>query len=115
MTDAIQDRILQAVFRLSRDTCPIDATVLGRVTGVSTTAAAEALVALERAGLVDASRARLTMLGLARACALGADQGGPVIARGRSAEPVASAAPGRREPPLAARGEPAMQHAFPLA
>ena len=43
---------------------------------MSPTVAAGALVALERAGLVDASRARLTMLGLARAARLEATGGG---------------------------------------
>jgi len=76
MTDAIDNRILYAVFCLSRDTMAIDASSLGRVCHVSATDAAGSLVKLERAGLVDASRARLTMLGLAKAAAAGADLGG---------------------------------------
>jgi DNA-binding IclR family transcriptional regulator len=78
MTNPTTDSILYALFCLSRDTQHIDATELGRAVGVSTTEAARALVALEQAGLVDATRARLTMLGLARASALQAGgAGGP--------------------------------------
>jgi DNA-binding IclR family transcriptional regulator len=70
MNDTTTDRILLALFCLSRDTSHIDATELARAAGVSATQAAQGLVALERAGLVDAGRARLTMLGLARAAKL---------------------------------------------
>ncbi len=74
------DSILYALYCLSRDTRHIDASELGRAAGVRTTEAARALVALERASLVDATRARLTMLGLARAAALSASgQGGPRV------------------------------------
>jgi len=76
MTDAIEHQILHALFCLSRDTLPIDAGALGRATGVSSLRAARVLVQLERAGLVDASRARLTMLGLARAVSVDSGAGG---------------------------------------
>jgi hypothetical protein len=71
MTDHTTDRILYALYCFSRDTCRIDASALARSCGVSATLAAQAMVELERAGLVDATRARLTLLGLARAVALG--------------------------------------------
>lgn len=76
MNQGTTDRILFALYCLSRDTCHIDATSVGRAAGVSATVAAEVLVRLERAGLVDATRARLTMLGLARAARLSAASGG---------------------------------------
>lgn len=76
MTTSKETRILHALFCLSRDTLPIDAGSLGRVTGLSAVQAAQALVELERTGLVDASRARLTMLGLARAVAVDSSCGG---------------------------------------
>ena len=92
--------ILHALFRLSRDNQRIDATTVGAAAGVSATRAGAALCALERAGLVDASRARLTMLGLARASATGAAGSGG--GRRRVAEVRAIAQP-REAPPLAAR------------
>ncbi|HEX2678740.1 MAG TPA: hypothetical protein VHM19_18935 [Polyangiales bacterium] len=102
MAQHTTDGILYALFCLSRDTRHIDAGELGRAVGVSTTEAARALIALERAGLVDASRARLTMPGLARAAAL---QAGGAGGRGtpavdlRGAKPRKSAA----QLPVAAR------------
>jgi hypothetical protein len=76
MTDHTTDRILYALYCFSRDTCRIDASALARSCGVSATRAAHAMLELERAGLVDATRARLTLLGLARAVALGAQGSG---------------------------------------
>jgi hypothetical protein len=76
MTDHTTDRILYALYCFSRDTCRIDASALARSCGVSATRAASAMLQLERAGLVDATRARLTLLGLARAVALGAPGSG---------------------------------------
>ena len=70
MTHDATESILVALFCLCRDTRPVDATTLGQFTGLTPTQAAQALIALERMGLVDASRARLTMLGLARAAQL---------------------------------------------
>ena len=93
MTDAIDTRILYAIFCMSRDTLAIDAGSLGRAVGVTATEAADALVRLERAGLVDASRARLTMVGLAKAAAVDSSTGGPRIdlSQARPAIPAAPA------------------------
>ncbi|HEX4351907.1 MAG TPA: hypothetical protein VHZ95_03315 [Polyangiales bacterium] len=79
MSDHTTDRILFALYCFSRDTRQIDATSLARSCAVTATEAARKLVELERLGLVDASRARLTMLGLARAVALGSRGGAPSI------------------------------------
>lgn len=79
MTDLTENRILYALYCLSRDTRHISAQTLARAAEVTPTHAARALVALEAAGLVDASRARLTMLGLAKAVSAGADLGGQGI------------------------------------
>jgi hypothetical protein len=76
---------LRAIFSLSRETLPVDATSIARVVGTSPMRVAEALVALEQRGWVDASRARLTMLGLAKAVADGIPKtrvtAGPVAQR----------------------------------
>src|SRR5262252_8820511 len=99
MTHTTTDRVLYALFCLSRDTLHIDAAELAHATGVTITAAAEALLALERTGLVDASRARLTMLGLARAARLAGQGGGqPAIDLGQARPRNAAARPA----PLAA-------------
>lgn len=87
MDQGTTDRILFALFCLSRDTRHIDATELARAAGVSVTEAAQALLGLERAGLVDATRARLTMLGLARAAAMSAAGGGQPRVDLRHAKP----------------------------
>ena len=121
MTTHIADRILLALFSLSRDTRPIDATRLGRATGHSATLAARALLFLEKHGWVDATRARLTLLGLARAVQIGADHGGggghhrgptmpstPVTLRSVDCGVAGRIAPkARRKPPLAALPMPA--------
>lgn len=109
MTDDSQPldlRVLHAIFHLSQATAAIDATAIARQTGLSPSAAATACLALESDGLVDATRARLTMLGLARACATGAGQGGlsrPV--ERRRAVPSTAARPDVEPalPPLAAQ------------
>jgi hypothetical protein len=75
MSTPATHRVLVALFSLSRSTSPIDAGVLGRMSGLSPTGAGRALVQLEAEGLVDATRARLTLLGLARAVRLAADGG----------------------------------------
>lgn len=72
MSTFTTDRILYALFTLSRRGVLIDAGELGRLAGTSALVAAEGLVALEHAGLADASRLRLTLRGLARASRLGA-------------------------------------------
>jgi DNA-binding IclR family transcriptional regulator len=101
MTHSTTDRVLYALYCFSRDTCRIDASELARAVGLTASKAAGALIELERAGLVDAGRARLTLLGLARAVALEASGGGsPTIdlrqarpsARRISLRPVAAAA-----------------------
>ena len=106
------DRILVALFCLCRDSRPIDASRLGQATGHSPTQAAEALVALEWAGWVDASRARLTMLGLARAAQLTARAGQGGGGRRQTGARSAVASPllavqieprHRIKPPVAAR------------
>lgn len=71
MTQQLLNNTLQAMFSLSRATLPVDASSIARVVGTSPMRVAEALVVLEQRGLVDASRARLTMLGLAKAVANG--------------------------------------------
>ena len=109
MTNHTTDRVLHVLFCLSRDTRHIDATELARAVGVSATTAAHSLLQLERAGLVDASRARLTMLGLARAVALaGQSGGGPAVDLSKSrprtpptTEPLAAA--GDRSEPTPAQ------------
>jgi hypothetical protein len=67
---------LYAVFELSRASTPVDATSIGCAIGLSATEAAEALLELEGKGLVDASRARLTMKGLVAAVSGGAGLAG---------------------------------------
>lgn len=101
MNQATTDRILFALFCLSRDTRHIDASELARAAGISPTGAAEALVVLERAGLVDASRARLTMLGLARAAKLSGTGGGRPSVDLRHAKPRRSRGPALAAAPQA--------------
>jgi len=76
LTASLQRRILHALFALSRDTQHISAATLADAVGTTPTRAAATLIALERAGLCDASRARLTMLGLATAARMGSARGG---------------------------------------
>ena len=108
MTDAVSNRTLYALFCLSRDTCHIDVGGLSRATGETPTRIARALVELEQAGLVDATRARLTMLGLAKAAAAGEDLGGIGLdleaARAEPESPLPIAA--RSSIPPAPRREP---------
>jgi DNA-binding IclR family transcriptional regulator len=109
MNQATTDRILFALFCLSRDTRHIDATEIAHAARVTPTVAAQALVVLERAGLVDASRARLTMLGLARAMKISAAGGGQQAVDLRHAKPrkVRVATPLAAAPRAAASAEPA--------
>jgi hypothetical protein len=113
MTDHTTDRVLFALYCFSRDTYRIDASALARSVGLSATQAAAALVMLERAGLVDATRARLTMLGLARAVALSASGNGaprvdlfhaqprmPPSAADQAALPARPVAPAQPERPV---------------
>jgi DNA-binding transcriptional ArsR family regulator len=101
MSQTTTDRILYALFCLSRDTRHIDATELARAAGSSALAAGQALLDLERAGLVDASRARLTMSGLARAARLSAAGSGQPRVELRHAKPRRT----RVSTPLAAAPE----------
>jgi hypothetical protein len=99
---SIDLRVLHSLFHLSRANRPTDASALAEAAGVSATRAGAALCTLERLGLVDATRARLTMLGLARATATGANAsggGGPRVGI-VSVRPIIQQAP-----PLAARSE----------
>ncbi len=66
---------LDSLYVLSGSGFPTDAGGIGRRTGRSASEVAEALLHLERRGLVDASRARLTLAGLAAATALAACRG----------------------------------------
>jgi hypothetical protein len=101
MTDSAQHQLLHALFCLSRDTRHISATTLAAEVGLTPTVAAQTLVALERAGLVDASRARLTLLGLATAVRLGPASSGEK--RAVRAVAVTTLPAPAQQPPLAAR------------
>jgi hypothetical protein len=74
--DFVAQRVLHALFLLSRDNQPISATSLAERAGVTPTRAATALCTLELAGLADASRARLTLRGLVVALARDGALGG---------------------------------------
>lgn len=85
MIDTNELQVLCALFSLSRGNQPIDAVILADTTTLSPTQIAAALVALGHLGLVDRSRLRLTMAGLA--VALRADRGHrsrPAPARART-------------------------------
>lgn len=69
--------VLHALFCLSRDTRRISATTLAEAVALTPTETGAALVLLEQNGLVDASRARLTMRGLVVAMQVGSASGGP--------------------------------------
>jgi hypothetical protein len=107
---AVEHDVLIVLFQLSRDTQHISAQTLAEAVHHTPTQTGAALVRLERRGLVDATRARLTMMGLMLATRLGAGSGGPRVAvpavakfEGARAElPVAALPsqppPARREP-----------------
>jgi hypothetical protein len=101
MTDLVQRQVLRALFCLSRDTRPISAVTIADASGITPTRAAEALVELERGGWVDASRARLTLRGLALAVRIRDGAGG--LGKKRAASRVQMQAPAV-EPWAAARG-----------
>ncbi len=70
MNDDIAIQVLATMYdQQQRDQRP-DAGSIARDLGVRATRVAEAILHLERRGLVDAGRARLTMTGLAAAAAL---------------------------------------------
>jgi len=102
MNNAIDNRILYAMFGLSRNTLPTDVSALAEATETSPIVVGQALLRLERAGLVDASRSRLTMADLAKAVSLTRDLSGtapgPALTQARAhgeALPIA-ATPERR-------------------
>lgn len=81
-----EQQTLYVLFCLSRDNRRTDASALAAALGATPTHAAQALIALERAGLVDATCARLTMRGLATALRKGpAALGGTLLGRAREA------------------------------
>ena len=116
MVEAMTDPTLQTVLRGSvlavARHAPYQRHDAGRGCRVTPTRAGQALLALERAGLVDASRARLTMRGLVAAARLGAAGGGGIVerrartqrprARRGQAKPVPWAAESERPEPLPA-------------
>jgi hypothetical protein len=77
----VEREVLIALFRLSRDTQHISARTLADEVSCTPTQTGAALVSLEAKGVVDATRARLTMKGLVLAAQLGAGSGGPRVAR----------------------------------
>ena len=96
---AIEREVLVALFRLSRDTQHISAQTLALEVSSTPTQTGAALVQLEQLGVVDASRARLTMKGLVLAAQLGAGSGGP---RMRHEKPKQKAASVQERLPVAA-------------
>lgn len=73
-TSALLFRVLGALYLLSPMQARIDASSLAHRLGTSPTEAALALLRLERLGLVDASRPRLTLRGLAVAATAAAER-----------------------------------------
>ena len=121
-----RSRVLIALFVMSRDNRPISAASLARAAALTPTRAAEALIALERAGLVDATRARLTMLGLATAVRCGgAGAGGAAVAAalarcaeqpsGETAAPWAASVTRQSSGAADAEGESVAVHPLALA
>ncbi|MCG8557185.1 MAG: MarR family transcriptional regulator [Proteobacteria bacterium] len=92
---------LYALFELARADRPAQAGVIAEAIGSTPSVVARALVELEQEGLVDATRARLTMRGLAVAAALENDAKPPRldIPEPRGAR-NASARRGRSSPPI---------------
>jgi len=103
------DAVLFALFQLSRETCHISAATLAAAANSTPTGAARTLVALEAAGLVDATRARLTMAGLIAASRLQASgSGGPALdlEAARRASPAQASPDAPARVPVAARSVP---------
>lgn len=96
---AIERDVLIALFRLSRDTQHISAKTLAAEVSSTPTQTGAALVRLEDLGVVDATRARLTMKGLVLAAQLGAGSGGPRMSH---TKPQHKAAPVEESLPVAA-------------
>ena len=93
----IERDLLIALFRLSRDTLHISAKTLADEVSGTPTQIGAALVRLEQEGVVDATRARLTMKGLVLATQLGAGSGGPRIAHRKATPKAKTAAAAVRE------------------
>lgn len=110
MADSLQRKLLHALFALSRDTRHISARTLADAVGTTPTRAAAGLIALERAGLCDASRARLTMVGLATAARMGSTRSGGGSRKVRSIAPRPAVQVPEAEP-LAADSERPPLHA----
>jgi hypothetical protein len=109
----LQSKILIALFELCRDTSHVSARTLADAAGTTPTRAAACLLALERAGLCDASRARLTMLGLATVARLGAASGGGAQGKVRRLPPPRAEGP-RRMPLAALPSQPPAPPTQPL-
>lgn len=88
---AVEREVLIALFRMSRDTLHISARTLADEVSCTPTQTGAALVSLEQKGVVDATRARLTMKGLVLAAQLGAGSGGPRVSHRKAVKAVASA------------------------
>lgn len=101
MTEQMLHAVLYALYALARADRPADAGAVARATGSAVTETAQALVELERRRLVDASRARLTMRGLAIAVSQSAKRAAHQVQvretpRASSLPPRPSSAPGAR-------------------
>ena len=68
--DPIVQRVLRALYELAQLDCPADADVLAKAVGLRARDVGRVLLVLDARGLMIAERARLTMLGLARAARL---------------------------------------------
>jgi hypothetical protein len=90
MLSSVERQVLIALFRLSRDTRHISASTLADEVSCTPTQTGAALVSLEQKGMVDATRARLTMKGLVQAAQLGAGSGSPRVSERKIAKIVAS-------------------------
>lgn len=106
MTIQSTDPTLYALFCLRSQTMPVHPGSLARLTGRSVTQTVLDLLQLESLGLASADRARLTMLGLARAAQLARASG----AGQRRAQRRATIVSMRRmlqhlKPPVAAKPE----------
>lgn len=66
--------VLQAIFSMSSEGLPISRTTLARRLGLKAPVLHRHLAALERSGLIDGQRLRLTLPGLAVAASMGGAQ-----------------------------------------
>ncbi len=90
----LRGRLLTHLYRRRQNNEIIDIIGLSEACGVSVFAALKALAALERAGLCDARRLRLTLPGLALAAAFS----GAPLSEGKSQPPVLERRPGASLP-----------------